>query len=654
MEMKISISINSQNNAFILTPVDFSFSSLRGINVYVKSINNGFLHDGIVEIPFAGVDINQVYSKIVELFVNRWNCSIDSDKSSNSMITHAQEEAEKFDLFAKRANEIRNNNIVKEELEEFIGVLDKNEFIRELKPFQLLAAYHLAFSQNACNFSVPGSGKTTTVLAAYELLKHINDDKKKVDKLLVIGPLSAFYSWRNEYKECYGRNPKFLEIRGGVPASFIENKLVRSNVEEELIIASYGIIDGKREVLQHFLKNNRVMVVLDEAHRIKNVEDGVQSNAALSLSSYAKSRVILTGTPAANSYVDLYNLYKFIWPANNIIGYSIIQLGNMSQRENDPRVPDLMRRISPFYIRVKKTDLKLPEPIYHQPDIIQMSTIQRIIYEAIEDMAIRTFERTSISDVFRRSAFIRLRQAASNPRLLNKPLDDYYFENDSGFDSEGINNAGQFDNNIDVDNNILNLIRNYNEVPCKFQAAYELSQKIVKDGGKLIIWCEFIGTCLELSEYFTAKTIRNAVLFGGTPQEEREEIIVDFHNDNELSVIIANPHAVGESISLHRACHNALYLEQGYNAGVYMQSKDRIHRVGLEDSDITNYYYFHAADSIDDVTYNRVMLKERRMLELIESEEIPLLSNNDDFMDDMENDIKAIMRAYYERKKRNV
>jgi SNF2 family DNA or RNA helicase len=235
--------------------------------------------------------------------------------------------------------------------------------------------------------------------------------------------------------------------------------------------------------------------------------------------------------------------------------------------------------------------------------------------------------------------------------LLNKPLDEYCFDNDSDFDNGSANGAEQFDSKLDVDNNILCLIRNYDEVPCKFEAAYDLSQKIINDGGKLIIWCEFIGTCLELNEYLTEKSIRNAILYGGTPPEEREKIIIDFHEDVALSVIIANPHAVGESISLHKACHNALYLEQGYNAGVYMQSKDRIHRVGLKDTDVTNYYYYHAADSIDDVVYDRVMQKEQRMLELIESEEIPLLSDNDDFMEDMESDIKAIMRAYYERKK---
>ena len=647
--MRISISTNTQNNAFILTPIDFAFSSLRGINVYVKNVNNGFLHEGCVVIPFADSDVTQVYSKIRDLFVERLKCSIESDAKSNSTITHAQEEAEKFDLFARRAEEIKNNNVVKEEMKKFIGILDKEEFKRELKTFQLLAAYHLAYSQNACNFSVPGSGKTTTVLAAYELLKNINDDKKRVDKLLVIGPLSSFLAWKNEYKECYGHEPVCLEIRGGVSRDYIESKLLRSNIEEELILVSYGSIDGKREILQQFLKENRnTMIVLDEAHRIKNVDGGVQSNAALSLAPYAKSRVILTGTPAANSYVDLYNLYKFIWPANNIIGYSVIQLGNMSKCDSDSRIPDLMDRISPFYIRVKKTDLKLPEPTHHQPDIIQMSSIQRIIYEAIEEMAIRTFERTTISDIFRKSAFIRLRQAASNPKLLNKPLENCFKEEDNDID------IGQLDNKINVDNNILNLIKNYKEIPCKFEAAYELSKKIIENGEKIIIWCEFTGTCLDLSEYFSTKLIQNAILFGETPPDEREQIITEFHEKPELTVIIANPHAVGESISLHTVCHNALYLEQGFNAGTYMQSKDRIHRVGLKDKDKTNYYYFHAAGSIDNVTYERVMQKEHRMIELIENEEIPLLSNNNDFMDDMEDEIKAIIRAYYERKKRSI
>ena len=82
-----------------------------------------------------------------------------------------------------------------------------------------------------------------------------------------------------------------------------------------------------------------------------------------------------------------------------------------------------------------------------------------------------------------------------------------------------------------------------------------------------------------------------------------------------------------------------------------MQSKDRIHRVGLKDTDVTTYYFIHSADSVDHVVYERVLEKENRMLELIESQDIPLLSNID-FEENSEADIKAIIRDYYERRNR--
>ena len=63
-----------------------------------------------------------------------------------------------------------------------------------------------------------------------------------------------------------------------------------------------------------YLKNNKCMLVVDEAHWIKNVDEGVWSQAALDIAPYCSSRVILTGTPAPNGFVDLTNLFEFIWP----------------------------------------------------------------------------------------------------------------------------------------------------------------------------------------------------------------------------------------------------------------------------------------------------------------------------------------------------
>ncbi len=44
--------------------------------------------------------------------------------------------------------------------------------------------------------------------------------------------------------------------------------------------------------------------------------------------------------------------------------------------------------------------------------------------------------------------------------------------------------------------------------------------------------------------------------------------------------MIANPAAAGEGISLHRTCQYAIYLDRSFNAAHYLQSVDRIHRLG--------------------------------------------------------------------------
>lgn len=102
--------------------------------------------------------------------------------------------------------------------------------------------------------------------------------------------------------------------------------------------------------------------------------------------------------------------------------------------------------------------------------------------------------------------------------------------------------------------------------------------------------------------------------------ETREKIIADFHRkDSSFSVIIANPFAVSESISLHKVCHNAIYIERSFNAAHFIQSKDRIHRYGLKPGTQTNYYYLLSENSIDEVIHDRLIAKETRLREIIES-----------------------------------
>lgn len=651
--MKVRIFAPEGTENFIIEPLDFNLSEIRGLQSYVSLLNNGIVQDNQVIISTENTDVIRLYHKIKHLFEDRLNCELVDDKSSSSILSIAKNEEQKFIDFSRKARLIRNNEIEQSELNAFLNVIKGNSFIRTLKPFQILAAYHLAFSQNACNFSVPGSGKTTTVLAAYSYLKTTTDSDKQVDKLMVIGPLSSFLAWKTDYKECFGENPVVLEIKGGVPDSTIRNSLLISRVAEELILVSYDSVYRREEILSFFLKNNRTMLVLDEAHRIKNVAGGKRSEATLHLAPNAKSRVVLTGTPAPNNYVDVYNLYKFIWPSHNIIGYSPQQLLNMSFKENDARVDTLIDRMAPFFIRIKKKDLDLPKPTFHNPTQVNMFPLQQQIYNEISSVIVNKLENKSILGFARRAATIRLRQAASNPSLLSKAIEDFGFD----YDEEDFENIVGIEDPLDIRSDVKHLIDNYEklEVPAKFISAYNISKKIVDNKGKIIIWCEFIGTCESLSKYLTENGIANRLLYGKTPIGEREVIIQQFTDVNipsSFNVIIANPHAVGESISLHQTCHNALYLEQSFNAGVYMQSKDRIHRVGLKPKDKINYYFLHSTGTVDQQVYDRVISKEEAMLELIESQEIPLIAQNVDFEEDNDDDIKAIIRGYYEYRNR--
>ncbi len=258
-------------------------------------------------------------------------CDVTFDDDANEIVNSYLLEEDRFADFSQQARLIRNNQGNIDELKSFERVLLDYLPNRTLYDLQLLSAYHLAFSQNACNFSVPGAGKTSVVYGAFAYLHSLpNDDKKHIDKLLIIGPLSSFAAWESEYKECFGKPPVSKRLTGEMTLDSKKQLLYESD-EYEMILLSYASVNSLVNELAYFLKENRVMMILDEAHKIKNVSGGVYAESVLALSPLADSRAILTGTPAPNGYEDLYNLFKFIWPTKKIVRYQVGQLRDMTK-----------------------------------------------------------------------------------------------------------------------------------------------------------------------------------------------------------------------------------------------------------------------------------------------------------------------------------
>ena len=598
-------------------------------------------------------------AKILKLVAKYIGAEVQYDSKVNADIEDFKNKEEMFGIFSTQALNIKNNECNSSDFKDFADTLHENMPCRHLYALQMLSAYHLAFSQNACNFSVPGAGKTSIVYGAYTYLKsRPSDNIKHVDKLLIVGPLSSFAPWEKEYEECFGRKAVAQRIGSGMSLEEKKSYFYRDDTAE-LNLISYQTLANVNNELLFFLRNHKVMVVLDEAHKIKSTRGGVQASAIMGMAKYCTSRVVLTGSPAPNGYEDIYNLFHFIWPQNDVIKYNIAQLRDMSRTPNDERIGKMMANVSPYFIRICKHDLHLPPAIDNKPIIVPMKDSQRRIYDYIEDRFVEEVKKekheASLHNVLMKAKMIRLQQVATNPALLKEPISSFSQQYDMDLSS------------AEAEDSIImrDIMRFYNEnVPAKYEECCRLVKEILGRGEKAIIWAIFIENIKRLEVYLKSQGVECRTLYGATPvasddmSEEqyaltREAIVNEFHRiDSPFKIIIANPFAVAESISLHKACHNAIYLERSFNCAHFIQSKDRIHRYGLSQDVKTNYYYILSEDSVDETIDCRLREKEKRMLDIIENQPIPLFDNVLD-EDGDDSDIKAILTDYIKRKARN-
>ena len=656
MTQSIQIHTDKESKRFLLTG-DTAY--LLGNNRLLFSLKRLKFssQDEAISIPFeeqTKIKLLQELRMIMEKFSVGFSLS---DETRNEVSSFDREQR-LFREFSEKALGIRNNQFndqpkLVEDFDKFRKVLS-DKITRPLYKLQLLSAFHMAFSQNACNFSVPGAGKTSIVYAAYVYLKSLpENDPKHVDKLLVIGPLSSFAPWESEYEACFGTKPTSQRLSGNtlVQRMHKEQHLFSTN-PAELTLIFHGGVDSLQGEIISFLKRNKTMVVVDEAHRIKNPE-GVWGKSVVEISKEAVARVILTGTPVPNGYEDLFNLFQFLYPYRykDILKFhydNLVELTKTALPENE-RVKEFVSNISPYFIRIKKSDLGL-EPATEHEIKVEMDSHQRQIYDFIETKYVRSFERNSsgaVKDILNKAKLIRLRQAATNPALLLKPIAETLCEDD--YNALAV--MGKLPDEFQDDSEIISKIYNYKKtgIPVKFQCIQNLLQdKILKEGGKAIIWSIFIQNAKQLQSYLEENNIRTRLLIGEIGQQDREDTIRRFNDpsNDEFPVVIANPFAVSESISLHKGCHNAIYLERDYNCSNFLQSKDRIHRYGLDPGQQTDYYYILSKNSIDGVIHDKLGEKVRRMEKIID-EEIPLFARlNDSDETDL---IRALIDDYVRR-----
>lgn len=612
--------------------------------------------DGVLKIPTQPADLATTYRALTRLLL-KLGVGLEAGGHVSDALEEVESEARRFAEFSRQAYDIWHAQIDTHEFRQFVDVVEEACSGRTFYRKQLLSAYHLAFSQNACNFSVPGAGKTSVVYAAYAYLRNLPvDDEKFVDRLLIVGPLSSFKAWEDEYKAIFGLAPASKRISGALPAKERGDHLRGISAGSrtvELTLTTYQTLANSEEDFRIFLKHvtPRTMVVLDEAHYIKS-GDGVQAAAALRLAPLARARVVLTGTPAPNGYEDLASLFRFLYPTRNVIGFPTASLRAMTEGSLQAAVPDLKANIQPFYTRIRKADLGLPA-VRDERTVVAMGADQERIYRALESRIVPHLKQqlddpSGFTRV--RARLIRLRQAATNPELLLRPLE-----------AEGVFDVDGGDLNIN-ELEVADLIRSFDSATDleRLRVCTELVERILAEQGKVLIWSYFLGNLERIRATLQQAAPFVEVLTGATPVAgyeddtepevgTREEIIDRFHSTTGTAVLIANPQAVGESISLHKACRSAIYFDRDFNAGRFIQSKDRIHRYSPTAGLPVTYYHLIARGTVDEDIDARLITKERRLADLVDADDIPLMTAADD---EDRGDLRAILDSYERRKLR--
>jgi len=585
-------------------------------------------------------NFSQTIIKLIE-YLNKEGISFELSKSCKSYYDQLVKEDEEFRAHIEKARLYKNSEFDEKELNEFISFLRKNIY-RKLKEHQVKAALHLSYIKHGANFSVPGSGKTSVVLTVFERLR-LED---KVNTLFVIGPLSSFGPWRNEFKETLGREPDSYIFAGDLK---INREIEYYKTEEfhELYLTTFhSLLNDVNNVIEFLsTKNLKAFLVIDEAHYIKQI-NGNWASAVIQCAEHAEYRCVLTGTPMPKSYEDLFNLVEFLWPQKNLLTteekFRLKKLETQRANEEAKRILD--GKIGPVFYRVRKKDLGLKKQNFLPPVQIDMNLQERKIYDAIfyrlKNSAKEDYLK-NINIVHRliKGRMIRLRQATSYIKLLSTSIQDY--------DEELLSN----------ENSVTNIIHNYDqfELPAKLEYLINLVSEFQKERKKVVVWSNFIGTIKLIEEHLNRINIYNKKIIGEIPiqkediveGETREKIRNEFVNSKSgLNVLIANPAACAESISLHKTCFNAIYYDLSYNCAQYLQSLDRIHRVGGSELHEANYYFLQYKNTIDSDILDNLRRKAKKMYDIIEDDySIYALDMFDD-----EDEVEAYKRLFRSNK----
>ncbi|KAH9387291.1 DNA excision repair protein ERCC-6 [Nematocida major] len=389
-----------------------------------------------------------------------------------------------------------------------------------------------------------GTGKTAQVLAVIERVW-----SEIGQSVLVLAPCTLLENWRREAAKFHCRFPvKILRS----PDEDLSLSICRAE-GEYVILTNYELFYRNREA---FLGLFFDLVVLDEAHRVKNVKTRI-TRAAKEVD--ARSKICITGTPIQNSLAELWSIVEIVRP-----GY----FGDFSRFKEEVALPlkrSTLKSASPRekaqgeIVRQRINSL-LGETVLRRTkaDVgVAVEKEEHVIFCPLTESQQKAYERVLGSDVYSErgaktllgrgsplKAVGRLRSICNHPVYAEKEMTHW---RESG----------------------------------KMQAVHRLLFLWRKSGRKIVLFSQYREVLRILERMCRDIGVLERVyrIDGSSPISERERVLKEFGGSSGVEIFLVSSRVGGEGVNLQRA-DTVIIFDVDWNPYNEEQAKGRVARMG--------------------------------------------------------------------------
>lgn len=428
----------------------------------------------------------------------------------------------------------------------------------------------------------PGLGKTSIVLAAFDILRR----KKLARKMLVIAPL----------RPCYLVWP--AEIDGWADFKHLRYSILHGRRKEEALEADADVYIINPEGLDWLLSKNfdlrrwRALgfdtLVIDELTRFKHSK-GKRFKLMKKVLNTFQRRWGLTGTPAPNGLQDLFG-QMYMLDEGNALGRYITHYRAMYFFNPDgngwkwvPRAGAselIYERLRNLCIRMRDEDyLKDLPQIVPVKIMLELPPAVRDIYEKMEDLMITKLEEKLIVASNAAAASTKLRQISNGAVYVDDDMASF------------VRGTGR------------RQVLHVHDV--KLEAVDELVEEL--QGNPLLLAYEFNHDLERLLQHFGKDT----PYIGSGVSAKRAQAVEDAWNAGEIPLLLGHPASMGHGLNFQKSnAQHVGYFSMFWDLELYDQFIRRVRRQGNKAPRVF-VHHFMMKDTVDEIIWFSQRRKER-------------------------------------------